>query len=183
MTENSDTQGRVQKSVEQILEAEEHIIRIEPGERWDFPDIDYSNFEVVHRGAIESLMTNMRKALSAPYIIDDFQDHEERRVWRKDKEQTHGKPAVAYLANNSLRRNVIFRIMSTLAVLKERYSGKDSDEFKASTRNTLRQYNYALRFYDQKTPEQKIDLVKALKRDTYAILQKLSKEPGKDNSS
>ena len=182
MTEHSNAETTMAKNIEQVLEAEEHIVRIEPAEQWDFPDVDYSKFGDVPQKRLEPLIKSLEKNLSAPYIIDDFQDHKERREWKDYIRQKHGGSAAACLEHNSLRRNIVWQMMSVIAVLNEKYSGKDSREFKAFTRRTIRGYYGNIRFYDRKTPEQKIELIKSLKKDIYAVLQKLAKQPGQDIS-
>lgn len=161
------------KSMREILEKEEHIVEIIPGENWEFHDIDYSSFEVD-----DYFLEILQDFLKGPYIVDDFDNHRERMKWRKEMESKY-KEFADYYRTNSLKYQSVIKITdsdgSVLNYLfKEPYTGEEKENME-SLKNKITDLYISLNEYDALgSIEKKIEYVKTLKERAYEFLEFLS---------
>ena len=160
--------------IELLLEQETHIIKLEPAERWVFPEINYSQFLPNYLHLARNGIADLQQLLASPYVFDDFQNHSERRDWRLQMSAKYGVEAYEFLKSNSLRHNLLSAIISHVHVLKRVYCGPEQTRFNQVTDDATRGVQ-TLRHYDDLSPEEKVTFAKELKKKAYEVLRCLAK--------
>ncbi|GEM_PF-3516708 len=160
-------------NIEDILKKELHIIHVEGAESWVFQEIDFSYFKEELR-FVERAILNVQSFLCAPYVVDDFKDHAQRRVWQTQMREKYGLPMREYFLQNSLRLNVLSGLVSSINLLNAVYTGPNVSEFSGKA-SEITNFAEVLREYDSLSNEDKYGLVKLLKINSYSILNFLKK--------
>lgn len=160
--------------IEIILQKEPHVIFVEGSESWNFQKIDFSYFKEEDMHYVERAVLNMQNFLCGPYIVDDFKDHAQRRVWKKQMCEKHDLPMNNYFSQNSLRLNILSGLVSSINLLNAAYKCPNISEFSSKT-SEITIFVDVLRDYDSLANEDKYGLVKLLKVNSYSILDFLKK--------
>lgn len=166
----------------EILLADPHIVRIEPGEDMELPEIDYSIFHEGDRLKAEARLKTIMWALSCPYIIDNFEDHYDRTIWKTNL-SIISRELDEYLNANSLRRNSLGSgIIASMSKLAELYKAKNPDDAAAifgdffAIRDKIKAADY-----DHLSTDKKLPLVKELKQVVFATLKLLAAKSHNQN--
>jgi len=159
-------------TIEEILLQDPHIVRIEPGETWDFPEIDYSYFTHQDKEYVNDCITTLKDLLPNAYIVDNCLNHRERRDWKWEisKKEEYNDTISEMFRRDSLRINNIRGITSSVMLLTSCYIGPNKEKLELLED----EINNGWKTYDTNTAEQKVMLVKSLKQKTYAVLQFLA---------
>lgn len=177
--------GTIDGRVEEILRSDPHIVEIIPEEKWDFREIDLSHFREETYAGVRILVEQLiQPFLRRSYIVDDFQNHGDRRRWEDEHRERHGAQAWAYLHANCLRLNSnIATTINALDALRTFYQRDERNGFDILVDKVLTYKpmatprptgNFLRAPYDEKTIAEKLAYVQALKRDIYAVLDYIS---------
>ena len=172
------------KSIEELLDADEHICHIILSEEWDFPEIDYSLIGIDPERAERILVTPLKKLLAYPHIVDDFEGvsgDREREKWVEnfaktaEKEGHYFDKVMNHLSENSLRRHKLSGIMVQAWTLRDLYQGEDTaqlDQLSQEISSYLEEIRHA---YIHRPNQEKDQIAVEIKQLAYQVLQFLSK--------
>lgn len=176
--------------IEQILSEDLHVVRIIHDSGWNIPDIDYSCFDDSAPIKPQDVVAILVDYLNKYCIEDDFKDHNERIEWewRKNeeyREQEGVRPGqkgyinkmASFINSNALGLNAIANVVSNIEMLILCYRGTNPD-FKSSGEEIIRRTRELWETveprklkYDLLMNGQKVNYVKGLKQDIYALLK------------
>lgn len=163
------------QSIELLIKAEPHILKIEPAEQWKSLDINPLIFCSESRDYAMDYIEGLKYFLNLPYIIDDFDSHNVRNEWKTDMFYKYGIKSYEYLNTNVLKganSNVVNHCISE-AINSKTYVGSNNEEFEKRIKelSELNQQLSKATHLDCSTP---IDLIKTLKQKVYCLLEFLS---------
>ena len=106
------------RSIEQILGEDEHIVAIHAPKYDLIPEVNYSMFVAEARDKVRGMVRIVSEYMSYPLIEDNFGlSHNERRVWREQMEERHGELFISYYRKNKLRGNVYGSVVQALRLI------------------------------------------------------------------
>lgn len=177
--------------IEQILLNDPHVnISIVHDSGWNTLDIDYSCFDKFHTISPQDMVGVLVGYLNRHYIVDDFEKHNERIKWERKKnkqyrEQEGVSPGqkgyinkmASFINSNALGLNAIANVVSNIEMLILCYRGTNPDfksfgeEIIGRARELWETVEPGKLKYDLLRNGQKMDYVKGLKQDIYALLK------------
>jgi len=105
----------------------EHVERVEKGENIPLDSFTFFEAEIVKMGVeqkeVEALIEAVVGYLNTPTIIDNFENHQDRREWRK----TLDRAELDLIDQNKLRINVINSVFARIDFIDYMHSEKSSD--------------------------------------------------------
>jgi len=162
----------MEKSNVDILRDEPHIVRIEEPEEWSFHPISLKLWKRDNRKNVEEVIQLLQEYLGMYYIVDDFENHSERRRWRASMKQKYDWFYDLYQGKNALGGNFVSVMQLHIAHFRTDYRG-DVEGLKQLINNVAK---FKDRGYDELPTEEKVKFVKDYKRQIYAVLDFLSKD-------
>ena len=184
MAKNEET-----SRIEEILNAQPEIVDI-VHDKWEIPDIDYSNFRRNGMLPPENMVEVLASYLNSHYIIDAFTDHSKRikwerkmnRIYRQELGSADGRNAMAEFLNRSaLSLNTMGVLAPYVEMLADSYTGTNR-EFKplamhiaGEIRQLRAEASNGMLSYDLLRNGDKKRYVQNLKKDVYALLKTVAK--------
>lgn len=166
------------KTIEDILRNEPHILQIIPAQKQTEYAVDYTAFIPTQKRDVEFVIRVLTDYLKSPSIVDDFKDHDERRIWRDIMRQKYGKEFGTYYDENNLRMNNTATISLNLEYFfrkRQPYTGYNKETFYQLTENVINACHPKGGYAAQTTPE-KLDIVAKIKQEIQALLDFLPKQ-------
>ncbi len=166
----------MQQTIEDLVRSEEHVLNIILPENQHDYIIDYTKFLPAQKTEVERIIKILTNYLKLPSIIDDFKDHDQRRVWRDEMREKHGKDFRAYYDKNNLRMNCISAISINLEYFfckKQPYLGQNQETFYEKT-ETIINNCHPQGGYGTKTTQEKLQMVDKIKQGIRELLDFLS---------
>lgn len=167
----------MQQTIEEIITSNPHVLQIIPAPSQPENSIDYTAFNPNAQPNIKRIINLLNNYLKAPCIVDDFQDHRERRVWREEMRQQYGEDFQTYYNQNSLRINRITAISINLEFFffeDRQYLKEKKETFYELTVNVINACP-PKGSYDTNTTQEKLKIVDKIKHEIKALLDFLPK--------
>tara|TARA_Y100000310_G_scaffold316358_1_gene367978 strand:+ start:364 stop:930 length:567 start_codon:yes stop_codon:yes gene_type:complete len=178
------------RSIDEILEAEDEIDKVIRDDGWIIPEIDYSNFREELGLNPKNYIDALEVYLQLPYIIDTFSNQKERSEWRDNLIEslsmenggTLAVEAKGLFESNALRTNLINYVGGFVHLLINSHRRENSKFERAakkvtdSIHDTFIRYGEHSHYYQASSKDKKL-YVEGLKKDIYALLQTVAKEP------
>ena len=102
-----------QRDIEQIVQQDPHVTRITYATMPQLPDVDfgiaYDVFPQLTPEKVKECVEVIYRYLHSPTIVDNFENHAQRRVWIEEMEQRHGQGFTEYIHQNKLQINICAR--------------------------------------------------------------------------
>lgn len=162
-------------SIETILKKDPHIVEIVPGEVVEFTRIDSSGFNDDKEDAQYLVENCLEKFVASPCIVDNFENHSQRREWIPQMCQTYGKEVYQFYNSNCLRVNVFRSVASTAMLFYVIYEGKEKDTFRKLAKNVMDSCNSGGN-YDKFTIAEKLAFVKNIKKQIIPLIDFLAEK-------
>jgi len=162
--------------MEELVLAEEHTVRIEPGEDWDFPEFDYETRFPNSSAVAEKCIERLKVFLGAKYIVDDFVRHEDRQVWKINLEIKYGPEGTDYLNMNSLRGNYLTGLSGNLFYLDFKCKIDFDEDMKGRLDEVGSSLQSLRESYDDLDNTTRLQEVKRIKTEIYNFLTYLVKQ-------
>lgn len=168
----------VTKPIQREEPDKSHIVRVIPAETWLIPGCNYSNFAPEHEDSATFTNQTLREFLWLPYVVDDFENHEERRRWRLSR-RVEGLDVVD-VGVNALRLNSLIGVNYAVQLIDRLYAGPNGDEVSGAiamvnAHTPVYSGCPATRPYDKLDTSDKICFVKEMKSDVFELLKALSR--------
>jgi len=178
-------------SIEDFLRRDPHIIDIIPGEEWDFPELNETNFDEEDLEDVKTLYEVVfPEILSMHYVIDDFVFHHDRQIWRPNlikRSKFDPQELETYMhTKNYFRINNFGTFISQPKLFPACYQGKNKEELEKMVYEIEREAlplmkttgvcpnGGQVRAFDQLPPMKKYEYVRDLKQKVYNIMQFLA---------
>lgn len=166
----------MQQTIDELLHSEAHIIEIKFDEEHKEYSIDYAKFEPSQKTEIERVIKILTNYLKTPSIIDDFKEHDDRRIWRDELCKKYGADFRTQYDKNSLRMNCISAISINLEFFfykKQPYAGDKQEMFYQLTEDVINAC-HPKGGYGTKTTQEKLEIVAEIKQEIKELLEFLS---------
>ena len=143
-------------------------IKVKHSEEFNFsknPPVDF--FESDRKHIAETAFSNLYNYLALPYVIDSFEDHSQRRIFKNGLEPV----MLESYSMNALRTGKVNAVDFSLQILSKLYNHKEVSEFLERIEN-IKDYIRANfdKEYDSLHPNSKIDKAFNLKERIVALL-------------
>lgn len=162
------------RTLREIIEKDPHVVRVELGEPWKFLIINNALFRS-NKDTVLLYFINLQKFLGLPYIVDDFENHGLRELWRlQEVPRKYDKDVQEFLRNNSLRTASYMVVNHCTDVINpDNYVGTNKEMFESKLKEMLDGISQIREVTkgDRPTP---VTLVKSLKQIVYSLLEFLS---------
>ena len=157
-------------SLSELLELPE-IVRVVPSGEFDFSrDYVLDKFDFSNRDMVFRAFEAMADYLDAPYIVDIFESHEDRRV-------LIGRLSQKYLEiyeNNALRAGRANMVCLSAQILTKVYLDTDDKTFFDLLSNVLSfRESFSPSKYDSLRPDEKLSLAYSFKEKVHGIFKHL----------
>jgi len=164
--------GPSAETIEDLLRKDSHIesiiYDIEWSNGWRAPEINPSLWNDNKKELLDCFIDYVK----SPYITDNFQNHPDRRAWKRDK--ASDQDFLKYYLRNALRIGRLAQISKNICGLVRAYKGTNPSEFKEVASKAIMIGNISLPDYDAKSTEEKIEYARAMKKEVIKILTFLS---------
>ncbi len=159
-------------NLELILQQDPHIIQIHPPLYAPVLEIDYNLFSEEKINTIKKMGEIVTNYLSYPLIEDNFQNHEQRRAWRKTMEQTYGDEFTTYYQRNKIRGNSFGYTINALRSMEK----NAKEPHKANLTQKIIEINLLYPHnYDSLSSTEKIKTIRTIETKVYALINSLQK--------
>lgn len=157
-----------------IIAGEDPFIAHLPEDVWPLPQIDYRLFVLDSREVVKGVIGRLESFLHAPYLLDKFAEHAERRLWIEDVLRGYGDHVPKWYDQNCLRHSRICKITSPDSLIDvifvRNYIGPRKDALFIAAEN-LYCMNLDRGVYDQKSLMEKVVYVLELKYRLHEFLE------------
>lgn len=164
--------------IAEVVVNDPHIVKVVPSEYASVPEVD----ETLFGSDVSWELSEFKRFLRLPYIIDDFKDHYgERKPWSNAMYSVHGRNFWDYaVLGNALKRGSFAQLIggptSIIEMLSEKYCGPEKEHFEMLVENA-KQKHLSLDEYDFLPNSIKALHVRRVKADIYAVLKFCEKKP------
>lgn len=138
-------------------------------DKYDIPEIDYSLFEEGDQEALDCAKKNITDFLNGPYILTDFEDHNERRDWCSQL------GIVGYMKINTLRTPFIGSAINSVRLFRRYFIGEDPEFYRLADA-VIEQLEPLREEYDKLDNNEKVEFVSGVKVRIFPVLEYLRAE-------
>ena len=173
---------RLEEKLREELKKRDGIIH---SDKWEIPEINYSNFrttkEVPSKMLLESSVDGLVRYLHLPCIVDNFENDKARNKWEQEMLNKHGREMYDLLQRNALGGNNIGIPMTYVEMLEQCYIGQNpefrvlSGRIKDSIQRLKHKGESEKPGYDHLLNGEKLEVARSIRQDIYALLKTVAK--------
>ena len=155
------------------LRADNHVVLIEGPEGYVLPEISLDQYSVEEQQYVSEIQSSLGEFFEAPYIVDDFTDHNQRVKWNGD-DLRFSYDCRAFLQKNALRVNSLNPVISSVELLIEMSERQLPKARRLFGQLSVERQVLIEKRYDFMTNGEKHQFVKGIKAKVHATLQAIA---------